>query len=754
MDQKKKKIMRRLDYFVHMRPIFDVRSLFSDGTENYVTPMEPKPGDTVKIRFRTKRDNVDFVFFISGSMKKPMEVESSDSGFDYYATEITVGEEPLYYYFEIQAGQTRCFYTKLGVSRNLNQSRLFCLVPGFSTPDWAKGAVMYQIFTERFCNGDPSNDVLDNEYLYIGKPVNRVTDWEKLPAADGTREFYGGDLQGIWDKLDNLQELGVEVLYLNPVFVSPSNHKYDTQDYDYVDPHIGVIVKDEGDLLSTRGDVSRPGTLSFGSTVSGNEISGSDVAGAASENENAAAPGSDTRSWSEREAENLTNRDATRYITRVTDRRNLEASNAFFAKLVEEIHRRGMRVILDGVFNHCGSFNKWMDRERIYENRSGYEKGAYVSADSPYRSFFRFNNEHEWPYNPYYEGWWGFDTLPKMNYEESQELEDYILRVAAKWVSPPYNVDGWRLDVAADLGFTPEYNHQFWRKFRDTVKTANPDAIILAEHYEDASSWLGGDQWDTIMNYRAFMEPATWFFTGMEKHSDEYREDLRGDAGSFQKSMQEGMTEFLTPSLQVAMNELSNHDHSRFLTRTSGRVGRVEKLGGEAAGEGVRPEIMREAVVMQMTWPGAPTLYYGDEAGVCGFTDPDNRRTYPWGHEDHQMLEFHRRVIAMHRRYPVLSHGSLCFLGSGKDWLSYGRFSGKEQMVVVFNNSEERKELTIPVWPAGILYDKVLVCVFETTRDGFSKEEATYPLIGGELKIVLPETSAVVLEARPRWLHI
>lgn len=200
------------------------------------------------------------------------------------------------------------------------------------------------------------------------------------------------------------------------------------------------------------------------------------------------------------------------------------------------------------------------------------------------------------------------------------------------------------------------------------------------------------------------------------------------------------------------MNELSNHDHSRFLTRTGGKVGRVDKLGGEAAGEDVRPEIMREAVVMQMTWPGAPTMYYGDEAGVCGFTDPDNRRTYPWGHEDQQMLEFHRRAIALHRRYPVLSRGSLRFLGGEKNWLAYGRFSRDCQIVVVFNNSENRMELAIPVCPAGIENDRVLVRVFETTREGFSEEEAAYPLIGGELRIVLAGTSSAVLEARPRLI--
>ena len=194
--------------------------------------------------------------------------------------------------------------------------------------------------------------------------------------------------------------------------------------------------------------------------------------------------------------------------------------------------KRGMRVILDGVFNHCGSFNKWMDRERIYERQPGYEPGAFISADSPYRSFFKFHNEHEWPYNPFYDGWWGHDTLPKLNYEDSPKLEEYILKIAAKWVSPPYNIDGWRLDVAADLGFSQEYNHEFWRKFRRTVKEANPNAIILAEHYGDASSWLHGDQWDTVMNYDAFMEPLTWFF---DRYGEAQRRLSAGYAGKCEK---------------------------------------------------------------------------------------------------------------------------------------------------------------------------------------------------------------------------
>ena len=143
-----------------------------------------------------------------------------------------------------------------------------------------------------------------------------------------------------------------------------------------------------------------------------------------------------------------------------------------------------------------------------------------MDKESPYHVFFKFQDDYAWPYNQSYLGWWGHDTLPKLNYEGSKKLEDYILGIAKKWVSPPYNVDGWRLDVAADLGFSPEYNHHSTRKFRNAVKEANPEAIILAENYGDSYSWLQGDQWDTIMNYDAFMEPVTYFLTGMEKHSD------------------------------------------------------------------------------------------------------------------------------------------------------------------------------------------------------------------------------------------
>lgn len=404
-----------------------------------------------------------------------------------------------------------------------------------------------------------------------------------------------------------------------------------------------------------------------------------------------------------------------------------------------------MRVIMDGVFNHCGSFNKWLDRELIYAHQGGYEPGAYESGESPYHTFFKFRDGSSWPHNEEYDGWWGHNTLPKLNYEDSPKLFEYIMHIARKWVSDPYRVDGWRLDVAADLGHSIEYNHQFWKSFRQEVKKANPEAIILAEHYGDPSGWLQGDQWDTVMNYDAFMEPVSWFLTGMEKHSDQYREDLLGDGDAFFRSMNHHMSRMQTQSLMVAMNQLSNHDHSRFLTRTNHRVGRIGTAGPEAANEGVSLSVYREAVMVQMTWPGAPTLYYGDETGVCGWTDPDNRRTYPWGKENYELIEYHRYMISLHKYFPALRRGSVKELLSGRGLIAYGRMRGDSKCVVALNNGAEAKTMELPVWEMGITDAQKLIRVMFTYENGYDVGRVEYPVKNGILKLELPAASGMLL---------
>ena len=672
-------------------------ALFCDGTSDYVIPAEPGIHEKVRLRFRTARDDAQEVCLISGGEALQMQKISSGEVFDYYETKVQLTDTMFVYYFRIKSESEELCYHRCGVSEHPVEYYNFRIMPGFSTPAWAKGAVMYQIFVDRFCNGDPSNDVEDGEYVYIGEPVCKVKDWNEFPEAMDIRRFHGGDLQGVLDKLDYLEELGVEVIYFNPLFVSPSNHKYDIQDYDYIDPHYGVIVKDEGGL----------------------------VTGDASDNGN-----------------------AKRYSVRTSDRENLEASDEFFARFVQEVHKRGMRIILDGVFNHCGSFNKWMDREKIYEKDGGYEPGAYLTADSPYRDFFLFGDQDGWPDNDSYEGWWGHNTLPKLNYEGSKKLYQYVLDIAKRWLSPPYSIDGWRLDVAADLGHSPEMNHRFWRDFRKTVKEVNPDALILAEHYGDASDWLSGDQWDTVMNYDAFMEPISWFLTGLEKHSERKDEHLLHNSQAFMCSMLSSMSRMQTGSLYAAMNELSNHDHSRFLTRTNRMVGRLYKPeDAENAEKGINYGTFRSGALIQMTWPGAPTIYYGDEAGVCGWTDPDNRRTFPWGKEDLELTEFHRYLTGIRNRTPAFRRGAFKSLLAENGMIAYGRFDADEQGVVVVNSEDYAQRVRIPVWEAEVTAD-AMVRVMLTDAKRYNVGSLKYPVVDGVMEVELPGNGAMIFIAR------
>ena len=237
-------------YINGMRPVFNKKALFSDTTEDYVTPAEPEPYSHVMIRFRTAVNNVDRIFLVHGEARHLMMRESKDEYFEYFSCEMELENTEFSYYFIVEAGKLNCFYDTRGVVKEVQPEYQFRIIPGFKTPEWAKGAVMYQIYVDRFYNGDPANDVLTGEYQYIGDKTVKVDDWEKYPAAMGVREFYGGDLQGVLDKMDYLQDLGIDVIYFNPLFVSPSNHKYDIQDYDYIDPHFGRIVSDEGELLS------------------------------------------------------------------------------------------------------------------------------------------------------------------------------------------------------------------------------------------------------------------------------------------------------------------------------------------------------------------------------------------------------------------------------------------------------------------------------------------------------------------------
>ena len=670
-------------------------AIFSDETNGYVNPPEPGAYDNISICIRVAKDDVERVEILHGknySETTLLRKYHSDYYFDYYKLFTDISNVVFRYVFRISKGKETVYYDRVGVSDGIRVFQGFEIIPDFKTPDWAKGAIMYQIFVDRFCRGDGSNDVLDDEYIYLGVPCIRTTNWSQYPSNFDVGYFYGGDLQGVMDKLDYLKSLGVEAIYFNPIFVSPSNHKYDAQDYEHIDPHYAKIVNDGGELVDP-------------------------------------------------EAED--NLKATKYIIRTTDKENLEASDRFFANFVDIAHQKGIKIILDGVFNHCGSFHKWLDKESIYKNAKGYPKGAFHGVDSPYRSYFRFHEDTD-----SYDGWWGHSTLPKLFYENSDKLVNEILAIARKWISPPYNVDGWRLDVAADLGHSEEFNHRFWTKFRKEVKKINPDVIILAEHYGDPYMWLNGKQWDTVMNYDAFMEPVSFFLTGMEKHSEAFYAEKRGDGKLFWHTLLYAKARMPMPSYMCSMNELSNHDHSRFLTRTNMKVGRLHTVGSKAANEGVDVSIFRQAVIMQMTLQGAPTIYYGDEVGVCGWTDPDNRRSFPWGKEDWNILEFHKYAIGLHKRHKSLRYGSLIPILGEKDLIAYIRAVKDEQMLVVIYTGNEEIEVDIPVWLMGLKNKDSLVRVMLTEETSYNVGEYAIEVKGISAKLKLKKNTAAMYLAK------
>ena len=667
-------------------------SIFSDGTELFRIPAEPEPGDDVTVRLRIQRDAEAQVWLLRGfpTVQTRMSKVKTDACFDWYEAEIHCDDSTVLYAFLIEWQGRHIQYDRRGpgwadCAPSMDPARAFRLIPGFHVPEWSRGAIQYQILPDRFRKGNRNNDVQDREYWYAKAYIRRAPCWEAPPAHDDYHCHYGGDLQGVLEKLDYLQSLGVEAIYFNPIFVSPSPHKYDTQDYDHIDPHLTLIPVESGNVLED---------------------------------------------W------DTDNAHATLYRTRTTHPNNLKASDAWFEAFCAEVHRRGMKLILDGVFNHCGSFSRWMNREGVYEG----DDGAFGHPQSPYRGWFSFRDN--WDYHC----WWDIETLPKLYYERSAALCEEILRVAEKWASPPYCIDGWRLDVAADLGLTPEFNHLFWKAFRRRVKAVNPDLLIIAEHYGDPSPWLGGDEWDTVMNYDAFMDPLSFFLTGMEKHSDHRRDDLYQDGNAFFAAIFGAMSRMPTPSVYCAMDELSNHDHSRFMTRTNGRIGRLNTVGGEAAGWDIHPEVFREAAVIQMTWPGAPTIYYGDEAGLTGWTDPDNRRTYPWEHEDQEMIEFFRALARLREGLPTLRYGSVKPLCAGWGYIAYARFDAETAVVVTCNNTDQPMLINLSLRDVGIPDGAEMRTRFSTTNQGYTMTDAPADTVeSGILRFEAPAHSAFVL---------
>ncbi len=471
--------------------------------------------------------------------------------------------------------------------------QLTCYEADFVTPDWLAGGILYQVFPDRFAaSGKAKAGVPDDRVMHRAWDETMV--WE--PDEQGkirNNDYFGGDLKGITQKLDYLRSLGVTCLYLNPIFESHSNHRYDTADYSRVDPLLG----DESDLRT----------------------------------------------------------------------------------LTREAGKRGIRVMLDGVFSHTGADSVYFNREGRYDTL-----GAYNSPVSPYSSWYRFRS---WPRD--YASWWGFETLPEVE-ELAPDFMNYINGengIVARWLRA--GVSGWRLDVADEL---PD---GFLDALRARAKATDPDALVLGEVWEDASNkesyghrrrYLLGKQLDSVMNY-PFRQAILLFL-------------LQGGQTDFWNGVLSVVENYPPQVLRLLMNHIGTHDTERILTLLGGEPSRgrdrrwqaAQQLTQEGRALGLRR--LRLATLLQFALPGVPCIYYGDEAGMEGYKDPFNRGTYPWGREDTALVGWYRRLGACRRACPALVEGDITpVVTHSEDVVCFIRRGGGTALLVAVNRSDSEQRI-------------------------------------------------------------
>ena len=450
------------------------------------------------------------------------------------------------------------------------------MMSSVQTPDWVKSAIFYQIFPDRFARSRA-----------VPKPSN-LERWDHPPTNHG---FKGGDLIGVVERLDYLQDLGITAIYFCPIFQSTANHRYHTYDYYQVDPILG--------------------------------------------------------------------------------------GNAALRRLLDEAHRRGIRIVIDGVFNHAS--------RGFYQFNHLLENGPV----SPYLDWFQVQgwplHAYEGHISPNYSAWWNLHALPKLN-TQTPAVREFLLGVAQHWIEQ--GVDGWRLDVPNEID-----DDEFWREFRRRVKDANPDAYIVGEIWGDASRWLQGDQFDAVMNY-PLTKACMGFFARRTLNTELIQGTGYGDvpsldAAGFADAIDTILDLYPLEITQAQLNLLDSHDTPRFLTLARRDEG-----------------AFRLGLLFMMTFPGAPCIYYGDEIGLEGGRDPDCRRGFPWPDETYaggpkdwnqDLLDYVKLVISLRKAHRSLCCGSFRRLAASDDVVIFARQAGEETLVIALNASNTPARLAAPV---------------------------------------------------------
>ena len=614
----------------------------------------------LRVRVRTLADDVESVAIRNADERQviPLRRTLSRDGFDYWEAMCTPKGPSARYVFELTDGDARSLLDAAGCDTmpgKSNAKSAGAIKPfeadlrmSFDTPDWAKRAVWYQIFPERFCNGEPSNDP--------PRTVPWTHHWHKpydgSKAEDPNRRFkeqgtfyqfiydrrYGGDLQGVRKQLPYLRDLGITAIYFNPIFYAASLHKYDAADYRHIDDAFGVA----GSLDRINGETTDPKTWQ----------------------------------WSE--------------------------SDKLFLEFLDEAHRMGFKVILDGVFNHVGR-EFWAFQDVLKNGKK-----------SPYADWFDITS-----WEPFHYKAWDRDdgSLPRLKHDDAlglcEPVRQHLFAVTRRWMDPNGDgdpsdgIDGWRLDVASDI------NANFWRDWRKLVKSINPDAYIVAELWEESKAWLDGETFDAVMNY-PFARACQRFFVNNKN---------RIKSSEFERQLREVLGWYAPQVSYVLQNLFDSHDTDRVASMLMNpdleydQANRVQDNGPRYIESKPTSECYQRQkllATMQLMYLGAPMIYYGDEVGMFGADDPSCRKPMLWpelmpydspdDRIEKEVLEHYRRLIAIRNTYPALQLGTFETLACKDDLgvFAFARSLNGKTVAVVINNSSQSHRLDVPSpWPDG-----------------------------------------------------
>ena len=549
-------------------------------------------------------------------------------------------------------------------------------------PDWAKGIVWYQIFPERFANGDTTNDpqpekvFINADSIPSGWKVARWTsnwfaqsDWEKKLGGKFNNHLYerryGGDIQGIIDHLDYLKELGIGAIYLNPVFDAASLHKYDGSTYHHIDVNFGPDPAGDDSLMKTE-------------------------------------TGDDPNTWNWTEADKL------------------------FLKLIEEVHKRGMKIIIDGVFNHTG-VQFWAFQD-ILKN----------GEKSKYKDWYRINSFDNplTPENEFsYKGWWGVKSLPELNRTEddlTRRPKQYIFYSTLRWMDPNNDgdpsdgIDGWRLDVAREVPLG------FWKDWSRLVKSINKNAIIVGELWELSPDFISTDgPFDALMNYNFAFAVNDYFIA----------QDSAVSTSAFVRKLEVVDSTYPVDNLYVLQNLVDSHDTDR-LSSMIKNPDRKFDHDANSRNKNYNPgkpkdkeyQMQKLIAAFQMTYRGAPMIYYGDEVGMWGADDPHDRKPMIWGdlkyddeiidkssgfgtgygdykvEPNEDLFDWYKKLIAIRNNNEALKTGDqhFVYVDDKSKVFAFERKSEKERMIIVFNLEDKNESLDISLKKKKILYSELI----------------------------------------------